>query len=92
MCGKSITGALMDIPAWLQECADKVTTDHYRQTIVPKYIMANSYFEDADVPMAAQLLRMIMKRAWTGKYGNINSPSLIHAMDGLSPFTMLDLN
>ena len=54
--------------------------------------MANSYFEDADVPMAAQLLKMIMKRAWTGKYVNINRPSLKHSINNLSPFTMLDLN
>ena len=63
MCGKSITGALTDLPAWLQECADKGTTDHYRKTIVQKYIMTNSYFEDADVPMTTHLLKMIMKRA-----------------------------
>ena len=35
---------------------------------------------------------MVMKRAWTGKDGNINRFSLLHAMGGLSPFTMLDLN
>ena len=92
MCGKSITGALTDLPAWLQECKYKGTTDHYRQMIVQKYIMANSYFEDAYVPMTEQLLKMIMKRTWTGKYGNINRLSLVHAMDGLSPLTMLDLN
>ena len=63
MCGKSITGALTNLPAWLQECADKCNTYHYRQMIVQKYIMENSYFEDADVPMTAQLLNMIMKRA-----------------------------
>ena len=35
---------------------------------------------------------MIVKRSWNGKDGNLNRPSLLHAMDGLSPFTMLDLS
>ena len=42
--------------------------------------------------MTPQLLNMIMKRSWTGKDGNINRPSLIHAMEGLSPFTIINLN
>ena len=35
---------------------------------------------------------MILKRAWSGKDGNITRPSLVYAMEGLSPFPMLDLN
>ena len=54
--------------------------------------MANTYFDDADVPLTSQLLKMVMKRAWTGKDGNINRTSLMQAMDGLYQFTMLDLN
>ena len=92
MCGKLSTGALMDLPTWLQDCLDKGTMDMYRQMIVQKYIMANTYFDDADVPLTSQLLKMVMKRACTGKDGNINRPFLMHAMDGLSLFTMLDLN
>ena len=60
--------------------------------IVQKYIMENTSFEDADVPMTSQLFKMIMKQSWTVKDGNINFPSLVHTTDGLSPFTMLDLN
>uniref|UniRef100_A0A7S2R2L1 Uncharacterized protein n=1 Tax=Eucampia antarctica TaxID=49252 RepID=A0A7S2R2L1_9STRA len=92
MCDNPTTGTFSGLPLWLQDCADKGTTDHYRLTIVQKYVMANVYYDDADVPMTAQMLKMIMKRAWTGKDGNINRPSLVHAMDGLSPFTMLDPN
>lgn len=29
---------------------------------------------------------------WVGKDGNINQPSLVHTMEGLSPFTVLNLN
>ena len=72
--------------------ADKGMTDPYRHMIIQKYVTANTYFDDADVPLTSQLLKMVMKRAWTGKDGNINHPSLLHAMDGLLPFTMLDLN
>ena len=60
--------------------------------IVHKYIMVNTYVGDADVPLTSQLLKMVMKRAWTGKDGNINRTSLMQAMDGLYQFTMLDLN
>ena len=35
---------------------------------------------------------MIIKRAWTRKNGNINRPSLLHAMERFSPFIMLDLS
>ena len=92
MYGKSSTGELADLPTWLQELSAKRTTEPYRMMIVQKYIMANTFFEDADVPMTSQLLKMIMKRSWTGKDGNINRPSLMYDMEGLSPFTMLDLN
>ena len=60
--------------------------------IVQKYIIASTYLDDADIPLTSQLLNMVTTRAWTGKDVNINRPSLMHAMDGLSPFTMLDLN
>ena len=60
--------------------------------IVQNYIMANTFFEDADVPMISQPLKMIMKWSWTGKDGNINCLSLVHDMDGLLPFIILDLN
>ena len=42
MCRKSSTGTLAYLPAWFQDCADKGTTDPYRQMIVQKYVMANT--------------------------------------------------
>ena len=71
---------------------EKGMTDPYFQMTIQKFIMANIYFYNSDVPLTSQLLKMAMKRAWTGKDGNINRLSLLHAMDGLSPFTMLDFN
>ena len=54
--------------------------------------MLNTFYDDADVPLTSPLLKMIIKRSWTGKDGNINRTSLLHAMEGFSPFTMLDLS
>lgn len=92
MCGQASTGGINNLPAWLKDCAAKGTSEQYKLTIIQKHIMTNFFYEDADVPLTSPLLKMIMKRAWCGKDGNVTRPSLLHAMDGLSPFTMLDLN
>ena len=42
--------------------------------------------------MTPQLLKKIMKCSWNGKDGNINHLSLVYSKDGISPFTMMDLN
>ena len=54
--------------------------------------MTTFHYEDADVPITAPLLKKILKRNWIGKDGNVSRPSLAHAMEGLSPFLMLDLS
>ena len=54
--------------------------------------MNASFFDDADVPLTATLLKTIRKRAWTVKEGNISRPSLVNALDGISPFAMLDMD
>ena len=54
--------------------------------------MTASVFEDAEVPLTATLLKTIRKRAWTGKEGNVTRPSLINALDGISPFAMMDMD
>ena len=92
MCGKSSIDKLSDLFVWLQLCASKVTTEPYIMMIVLKYIMENTFFEFLDVLMSSQLLKINMNRSCSGKDGNINRPSLVHAMGGLSPFNMLHLN
>ena len=89
MCGKSSTGNMVELPAWMQECATKGTSEHYKSIIIHKFLMLNTFYDDTDVLLPAPLLKMIIKRACTGKDGNINRLSLLHAMDRLSPFTML---
>ena len=66
--------------------------DSYKYITVQKIIMANTYFDEAEVPLTLQLIKMIVKRSWTGKDNNFNRPSLVHAMEGLTPFGMLNLN
>ena len=83
---------MMDLPAWMQECSTKGTSEHYKSIIIQKFVMLNTFYDDADVPLTAPLLNMIIKKAWTGKDKNTNRPSLLHDMEGLSPFTMLDLS
>ena len=92
ICGQAITGEVTNLPSWIQYCAAKGTSEHYKLTMIQKYIMANAFYDDADVPLTSPLLNMIMKRAWTEKDGNVTRPSLLHAMEGLSPFRMLNPN
>ena len=54
--------------------------------------MEHTYYKDTDVPLTHNLLKTILKRAWTGKDSNVMRPSFVHAIEGLSPFLMLDLN
>ena len=74
MCGKSTTGDSADLPLWMQDCAEKGTREPYKMTIIQKAIMANIYYDDADVPLTAPLLKMIMKRSWNGRDGNVTRP------------------
>ena len=69
----------------------KNTTDQYRQTISRKWIGTMTYYNNADAPLTEPLLKMVLKRLWFGKEGDITRPSLLHVMEGLSPLTMLDL-
>ena len=92
MCGKASSSSVQDLPEWLQKKTDKGNLEAFKIMLVQKFIMNNIYFNDADVPLTMQLLKLIAKRSWTGKDGNINCPSILHVMDGLTPFAMLDLN
>jgi len=44
------------------------------------------------MPHTAPLIKMVQKIMWVEKEGNASRPSVMHAMDGLSPFFMLDLS
>ncbi len=86
MCGLPEDSPDNLLPAWVQDCNAKNMTDTFRLQIIRDAISSTSYYDDADVPLTSMLLKMIGKRSWTGKEGNIKKPSLTHAMEGLSPF------
>ena len=92
MCGLPETGMITDLPLWFQQTQEKGTSEQYKLTIIRKHIMAHTKYEDAEIPLTAPLLKMALKRNWTGKDGNIKRPSLLHAADGISPFLVLDLD
>ena len=54
--------------------------------------MSNYYYDEADIPITVPLLKVIIKRSWAGKDGNVKRPSLLNAIEWLSPFAMLDLD
>ena len=92
MCGQPENGSKDLLPGWITQCAEKGTSDQYKLTIIRNWIRSNIKYDDADVPLTALLTKMILKRNWIGKDGNIRRPSILHANDGLSPFIVLDLN
>jgi hypothetical protein len=91
MCGKPRDADPILLPYWLQECAKK-GSETYKLTVIMKHVMQNTYYDDAEVPITRPLLKMILKRQWTGKDGNITRPSMATACEGLSPFAVLDLD
>ena len=92
MCGKDRTGAFEVLPGWFRECAEKGCSEKFKLTIIRTWIMTNYRYDDAEVPLSAPLLKSINLRNWLGKDGNIRRPSLINAVDGLSPFLLTDLH
>ena len=62
MCGQRSTGTADLLPDWFQDCAVKGTSESFQLTIIRKCIMSRYYYEDADIPLTAPLLKMIRKR------------------------------
>ena len=86
------TGAFEVLPGWFRECAEKGCSEKFKLTIIRTWIMTNYRYDGAEVPLSAPLLKIINQRNWLGKDGNIRRPSLINAVDGLSPFLLTDLH
>ena len=89
MCGEASSGSMDLLPIWMTDCATKGVSESYKVTIIRKWIMSNEFYDDAEVPLTANILKMALKRSWTGKDGNIMRPSLINAIEGLSPFAIV---
>lgn len=91
MCGNPADGDALLLPEWVTECAKK-GSESYRLTTIMKHIMKNTFYDDAEVPITRPLLKMILKRNWTGKDGNISRPSMANSSEGLSIFSMIDMD
>ena len=92
MCGQPSSAPSSELPAWIIQCKEKGMTEQFKLTVIRKHMMSNFKFDDAEVPLTAPLLKMVNKRSWMGKDGNIRRPSLLNAMEGLSPFIVVDLD
>ena len=90
MCGKDPTASIAVLPGWFGQCGEKGCSEKYKLTIIRKWIMANFRYEDAEVPLSAPLLKIINQRDWLEKDGNVRRPSIINAVDGISPFLLTD--
>ena len=91
MCGKPSDSDSAVLPDWVQECSRK-GSESYKTTVIMKHVMNNPFFDDAEVPITRPLLKMILKRQWTGKDGNITRPAMSNSSEGLSPFAVLDID
>jgi hypothetical protein len=86
MCGLNVDSDPELLPTWIKSCAAKGMNEQYKLILIRKHIMSTTYYDDAEVPLTSQLIKMVMKRSWVGKDGNVRFPSLINALEGLSPF------
>jgi len=92
MCGQLSSGTDELFADWFQDCTVKSTSESYQLTIIRKCLLSKYYYDDVNIPLTAPLLKMIHKRARTGKDGHTKRPSLVNAMEGLSPFAMFDID
>ena len=90
MCGFSENAECSLLPTWFRECNESGISDSYKQVLIRKHIIKTFKYDDAEPPLTAQMLKMISKRNWLGKDGNSKRPSLLYAMEGLSPFCCAD--
>jgi hypothetical protein len=91
MCGLPPNADTDLLPAWFRQCSEKGMTTTYQCTVVRNHISKHFRYEDAEVPITNNILKMAIKRNWTGKEGNISAPSFTNSNEGLSPFLMVDL-
>ena len=92
MCGQGENGVKEELPKWFLEVAAKGTQDSFKNLIIRKTIETNTIYDDAEVPLTSQLVKMISKRSWCGKESNTRRPSILNATEGLSPFIVSDLD
>jgi len=91
MCGLPENCGDECFPKWYRDIfAKNQDHDKDKSLIIANAIGKSFMFEDAEVPLYPSLLKMILKRDWTGQ--DIGKRVVLaHAAKGLSPFAMVDL-
>ena len=93
MCGKGEDDIKKELPDRFMEVSAKGTQDSFKKLIIHQNIKNNAIYNDSEIPLIAQLVKMISKRSWCGKESNTRRSSIIKATEGLvSPFIVSDLD
>jgi len=90
MCGLLENSGDECFPKWYRDIFAKNQDDKDKSLIIANAIGKSFMFEDAEVPLYPSLLKMILKRDWTGQDVGKRA-ALAHTAKGLSPFAMVDL-
>jgi hypothetical protein len=86
MCGREEDGDNTLLPTHFRTVMEKGSGDDFKRNLIREHIVNTTYFDDAEPPLTTTLLKMVLKRQWLGKEGDIKNPSLLNALEGLSPF------
>ena len=92
MCGRDEDGGMILLPEHFRTVLEKGSGDDFKRNLIREHIVNTSYYDDADPPLTTTLLKMVLKRQWLGKEGDIHNPSLLNALEGLSPFLASQLS
>lgn len=92
MCGREEDGGLVLLPEHFRTVLERGSGDDFKRNLIREHIVNTSYYDDAEPPLTTTLLKMILKRQWLGKEGDIHNPSLLNALEGLSPFLASQLS
>ena len=92
MCGREEDGDDTLLPAHFRTVMEKGSGDDFKRNLIREHIVNTTYYDDAEPPLTTTLLKMVLKRQWLGKEGDIKNPSLLNALEGLSPFLASQLS
>jgi hypothetical protein len=92
MCGRDEDGDVNLLPAHFRTVLEKGSGEEFKRNLIREHIVNTSYYDDAEPPLTTTLLKMVLKRQWLGKEGDIQNPSLLNALEGLSPFLASQLS
>jgi hypothetical protein len=92
MCGREEDGDNTLLPAHFRTVMERGSGDDFKRNLIREHFVNTTYYDDAEPPLTTTLLKMVLKRQWLGKEGDIKNPSLLNALEGLSPFLASQLS